>query len=103
MQVRNAGMDVAPNKENVPGVVLMDGVVGKIGLQEMAVMAHLVEITVMNAFSNQFNSWNRTSINQSYFVTPINYSLLDFHFFLLMQKDQMFAWWLIVVRVSQHF
>ena len=87
MQVRNAGMDVAPNKENVPGVVLMDGVVGKIGLQEMAVMAHLVAFPVMNAFSNhKFNSWNWTSIYQSYFVTPINYSLLDFHFFYLCKR-----------------
>ena len=39
-------------KENVTGVVLMDGVVVEI-TQEMAVMENLVDIIIMHAFSNQ--------------------------------------------------
>ena len=39
-------------KENVTGVVLMDGVVVEI-TQEMAVMENLVDIITMHAFSNQ--------------------------------------------------
>ena len=59
MLVRIAGMTAIKYRGSVTGVVLMDGVVGKIGQQKMAVTAHLVDLSVMNAFSNhKFNSWN---------------------------------------------
>ena len=54
MLTRIAGIIAATSviKENVTGVVLMDGVVVEI-TQEMAVMENLVDIIIMHAFSNQ--------------------------------------------------
>ena len=49
MLTRIVGINAANKKESVIGVVLMDGVVGKIG-KAMDVMAHLVGLQVIDVY-----------------------------------------------------
>ena len=53
MKAKIVGTNVIKNKENVIGVAVKDIVVEKIGLQEMDVMVHLVEITNMLVSGSQ--------------------------------------------------